>query len=136
MEITKEQIKRLANAVKAMQEETLIDDDVSGGYQPDPFKDAYAEIYTVIDECERGLNVNAGENTLPIQRVSVNEADYCKNCSLTTKAPDKDKLKIVDSNGSEVAVCKHTRSCLFKGSLKYCRTNNKECEHSILQTER
>lgn len=71
MEITKEQIKRLAKAVKAMQEETLIDDDVSGGYQPDPFKDAYAEIYTVIDECERGLNVDAGENTLPIQRVSV-----------------------------------------------------------------
>lgn len=66
MEITKEQIKRLAKAVKAMQEETLIDDDVSGGYQPDPFKDAYAEIYKIIDECERGLNVDAGENTLPV----------------------------------------------------------------------
>ena len=69
MEITKEQIKRLAKAVKAMQVETLIDDDVSGGYQPDPFKDAYAEIYTVIDECERGINADMGENTLPIQRV-------------------------------------------------------------------
>jgi hypothetical protein len=53
MEITKEQIKRIADVVKAMQEETLIDD-VSGGYQPDPFKDSYAEIYTVIYECERG----------------------------------------------------------------------------------
>lgn len=70
MEITKEHIERLTKAVKAMQDETLIDDDVSGGYQPDPFKDAYAEIYQVIDECERGLNVDAGENTLPIQRVS------------------------------------------------------------------
>jgi hypothetical protein len=92
MEITKEQIKRLAKAVKAMQEETLIDDDVSGGYQPDPFKDAYAEIYNVIDECERGLNVDAGENTLPIQRVSKSalldewNAGYNRGCEDTHAA--------------------------------------------------
>lgn len=70
MEITKEQIKRLAKAVKAMQEDTLIDDDVSGGYQPEPFKTAYAEIYQVIDECARGLNVNTGGNIALLPDVS------------------------------------------------------------------
>lgn len=62
MEITKEQIKRLSNAVKVMQNDTLVDDDVSGGYQPEPFKTSYTEIYKVIDECERGLNIDVGKN--------------------------------------------------------------------------
>lgn len=75
------------------------------------------------------------EKALHIHGVSVNEADYCSNCSLKHKAPDKDKLKIIAADGSEVAVCKFTRACLFKGSIKYCRTNNKKCEHSVLQTE-
>lgn len=71
------------------------------------------------------------ENGKALHIHGVNEADYCSKCSLKHKAPDKDKLKIIAADGSEVAVCKFTRACLFKGSIKYCRTNNKKCEHSV-----
>jgi hypothetical protein len=81
MIITNEQIKRLANSVKIMQAETSIDDDVSGGYHPEPFKSAYAEIYVVIDECERGLNVNEEEIKLPPSTQSSETSFICGECS-------------------------------------------------------
>lgn len=109
MEITKEQIKRLAKAVKAMQEETLIDDDVSGGYQPDPFKGAYAEIYTVIDECERGLNIDTSDSNCNKPHVSNNE----------------------------VAVCPYFNECINNGKNEHCDLQTfQEIDCFIGQTER
>lgn len=55
MQITEKQIKRITKAVMSIENDVLIDDDVSGGYLPEPFKTSIGEIYTIIDECERGL---------------------------------------------------------------------------------
>jgi len=52
MKITKEQVQRITKAITAIERDCLIDDDVSGGYLPEPYKSAIAEVYIVIDEVE------------------------------------------------------------------------------------
>ena len=69
MEITKEQIKELVKIAQAIDAENRIDDDVTGGYVEEPYNSIIERIYAVVNECE-GKEVDAGENTLPIQRVS------------------------------------------------------------------
>jgi len=68
MEITKEQIIELAKIAKAINDENRIDDDRTGGYIEEPYNSITERIYAVINECE-GKNVDASENTLPIQNV-------------------------------------------------------------------
>lgn len=68
MEITKEQIKELVKIAQAIDAENRIDNDVTGGYVEEPYNSIIERIYTVVNECE-GKEVDARENTLPIQRV-------------------------------------------------------------------
>lgn len=68
MVITKGQIKELTKIAQTIDAENRIDDDVTGGYVEEPYNSIIERIYAVVNECE-GKEVEAGENTLPIQTV-------------------------------------------------------------------
>jgi hypothetical protein len=81
MNITKEQIKRLADVAKNIEYECLIDDDVSGGYLNDPVRTWVGEIYSVIDEIEQ----------------EVKKEENCFQCH--------DRGILYDDNGIEIGTC-------------------------------
>ena len=55
--IKEQQLKRLVNSIKPLQQEFLIDDDVSGGYYEEPLNTFFKEMYSTIDEIENNSDI-------------------------------------------------------------------------------
>ena len=63
-------------------------------------------------------------------KISMNDYMTLIGKTIKIKKPfDISSIQVLHSN-KKIAMCTSTRACLFKGCVKYCRTNNSKCEHS------